>query len=55
MNRINRIIVAISLATISLSAAAGIAPPTTVDGPPTLSLMGLGLVAAVLFARYLKR
>lgn len=50
----NRIISSIGLVFVSNSVAAGV-DVVAVDAPPTLSLMALGTVAAVLMARHFKR
>jgi hypothetical protein len=55
MSRFYRLLTASSLAVVSFSAAAGLPPPVSVDAPSTVSLMGLGLVGAILMARYFKR
>ena len=50
----NRLALTVGLLTMSGWAVATI-ETGTVDAPPTLALMGLGVVVAVLFARYRKR
>ena len=54
MKRTTRLMIAISLAILSGPAAAGLVP-VPLSSPSSLSLMGLGIVVAVLVARYFKR
>ena len=54
MKRTTRLMVAISLAILSGPAAAGLIV-IPISAPPTFSLMAVGIIAAVLVARYFKR